>query len=180
MLIALAPQLQDFIPKLFNIEPEARALAERHHELAPIFSVKRLFVQRQALSKYKPEEVQDLDADAAEQAWRQRGLFNVIDLESGWKVDLILRKERAFSREEFSRREPATILGARVFVATAEDTILAKLEWAQRGESERQLRDVAGVLAMRGGDLDRAYLERWAAELGVEAELARVRGEGRA
>jgi hypothetical protein len=67
------------------------------------------------------------------------------------------------------------ILGAHVFVATAEDTILAKLEWAQRGESERQLRDVAGILAMRGPDLDRVYLERWAAELGVEALLARVR-----
>lgn len=112
--------------------------------------------------------------EAAEQAWRQRGLFNVIDLESGWKVDLILRKQRAFSREEFSRRQPATILGARCFVASAEDTILAKLEWARSGESERQLRDVAGILALRGSELDRGYLERWAAELGVAALLERA------
>ncbi|MBP6382068.1 MAG: FAD-dependent oxidoreductase [Pseudomonadales bacterium] len=66
LLIALAPQLEDFVAQLFGIEAEARALAERHHELAPVFSVKRLFVQRQALAKFKPGDVEDLDAEAAE------------------------------------------------------------------------------------------------------------------
>jgi hypothetical protein len=68
LLIALAPQLEDFVAQLFGIEAEARALAEQHHELAPVFSVKRLFVQRQALAKFKPEDVVDLDAEATEQA----------------------------------------------------------------------------------------------------------------
>jgi hypothetical protein len=116
-------------------------------------------------------------AEAAEVAWNRRGQFNVVDLASGWKVDLILRKDRAFSREEFSRREPATMLDAQVFVATAEDTILAKLEWARLGESERQLRDVVGVLGMRGTELDRGYIRRWARELGVEALWDRVQAE---
>ena len=66
LLIALSPQLEDFVARLFGIEAEASALAERHHELAPLFSVKRLFVQRQALAKYKPEDVADLDPEAAE------------------------------------------------------------------------------------------------------------------
>ena len=52
---------------------------------------------------------------------------------------------------------PADIAGVRVFVATAEDTIIAKLEWARAEESERQLRDVVGVLQMRAGELDLAY-----------------------
>jgi NADPH-dependent glutamate synthase beta subunit-like oxidoreductase/NAD(P)H-flavin reductase len=56
LLVALAPHVEDFLPKLFGIEEEARALAERHNELAPIFSVKRLFVQRRALHKVKPED----------------------------------------------------------------------------------------------------------------------------
>ena len=68
LLIALAPQLEDFVAQLFGIEPEARALAAQHHELAPLFSVKRLFVQRQALAKFKPEDVAELDAEATEQA----------------------------------------------------------------------------------------------------------------
>jgi hypothetical protein len=67
LLIALAPQLEDFVAHLFGIEAEARALAARHHELAPIFSVKRLFVQRQALSKFKPEDVASLDPESTEQ-----------------------------------------------------------------------------------------------------------------
>jgi len=54
LLVALAPHLEDFIAKLFGIEAEARALAARHNELAPLYSVKRLFVQRRALHKVKP------------------------------------------------------------------------------------------------------------------------------
>jgi NADPH-dependent glutamate synthase beta subunit-like oxidoreductase/NAD(P)H-flavin reductase len=56
LLVALAPHVEDFIARLFGIEAEVRALAERHNELAPIFSVKRLFVQRRALHKVKPED----------------------------------------------------------------------------------------------------------------------------
>jgi hypothetical protein len=54
LLIALAPHLEDFLARLFGIEAEAQALAARHHELAPLYSVKRLFVQRRALHKVKP------------------------------------------------------------------------------------------------------------------------------
>jgi hypothetical protein len=97
-----------------------------------------------------------------------------IDLVSGWKIDLILRKDRPFSRAEFERRMPARILGTDVFVASAEDTILAKLEWAQLGESDRQLRDVAGVIELCGDTLDRDYIERWTRELGVEGLWERV------
>lgn len=104
---------------------------------------------------------------AADEAWRRRGQFNAVDLESGWKVDLILRKDRPFSLAEFARRIPAEMFGTRVFVATAEDTVLAKLEWARMGESERQMRDVVGILEVARDRLDRVYLERWAEALGV-------------
>jgi len=56
LLIALAPHVEDFIAKLFGIEAEARALAARHNELAPLWAVKRQFVQRRALHKVKPED----------------------------------------------------------------------------------------------------------------------------
>lgn len=120
-----------------------------------------------------------VSAEAAREAGRRRGQFNVVALSSGWKIDLIVRKERPFRREEFRRRQPATLLGAKVFVATAEDTVLAKLESARLGESERQLRDVVGILEVRGDELDLAYIERWAGELGVEALWRRVRAEVR-
>ena len=56
LLVALAPHVEDFLGKLFGIEAEARALAERHNELAPLYSIKRLFVQRRALHKVKPQD----------------------------------------------------------------------------------------------------------------------------
>src|SRR5882757_5892415 len=61
LLIALAPHLDDFIAQLFGIETEVRALSARHTELAPIFSCKRLFVQRKALHKYKAEAAAAID-----------------------------------------------------------------------------------------------------------------------
>jgi hypothetical protein len=104
---------------------------------------------------------------AARDALRRRGQFNVIDMATGWKADLIVRKARSYSVEEFRRRKPERILGVDVFVATPEDTILTKLEWAAISGSERQLRDVTGILDVKREDLDRAYIERWAQELGV-------------
>src|SRR5256712_6169430 len=64
LLVALAPHVEDFLPKLFGIEAQARALAEKHNELAPLYSVKRQFVQRRALHKVK--DIAGVDADALE------------------------------------------------------------------------------------------------------------------
>ena len=109
--------------------------------------------------------------EAAFEAEARKSMFNVIDTVSGWKADLIICKSRPFSLEEFNRRQTIELGGQDVFVASAEDIILSKLEWAKRGESERQLRDAEGVARLQGSALDRAYLRRWAAELGVRESL---------
>jgi len=106
-----------------------------------------------------------VDADAAVEALDRRTSFNVIEIETGWKVDLMVRRDRPFSREELNRRISVRMLGTETYVATAEDTIIAKLEWAQAGESERQLRDVAAILSVNDAMLDHAHLERWIAAL---------------
>lgn len=117
-----------------------------------------------------------VDRDVALDALKRRSMFNVIDLATGWKIDLVIRHGRPFSIEELRRRRPGVILGVPAFVASPEDTILAKLEWAQQGGgSERQLRDCADIVGVQGDALDRAYIERWAAELGVLAEWAQVK-----
>ncbi len=66
LLLALAPHLDDFLARLFGIESEVRALATRHHELAPLYTVKRLFVQRKAMHKIKPAEAEAIDGPALE------------------------------------------------------------------------------------------------------------------
>ena len=66
LLIALSPLLEDFLCRLFGIESEVQSVAARHHELAPLYSVKRLFVQRRALHKVKAAELEAFDAAAGE------------------------------------------------------------------------------------------------------------------
>jgi hypothetical protein len=116
-----------------------------------------------------------VDADAAREALASRTQFNVIDPDSGWKADLIIRKDRPFSREEFARREEAMLPFGTVAVARPEDVILAKLEWSLGGQSERQLDDAEGIVAVSRERLDLAYLERWADELGVRDLWERIR-----
>jgi hypothetical protein len=121
-----------------------------------------------------PEDDYYVDAEAARDALARRSQVNVIDMATGWKIDLIIRKDRPFSVEEFRRREAVDLFGTRVFVATAEDSILAKLEWAKLGDSERQLRDVLGILSVRGASLERGYIEQWAGALGVLEQWRRL------
>lgn len=109
-----------------------------------------------------------MDERAALDALRRRGMFNIIDLSTGWKGDLIIRKDRPFSLEEFRRRQLVEVAGMRLALATPEDVILAKLEWGKSGESSRQIEDAAGILRVRGTELDLDYLEGWVSELGLQ------------
>src|SRR3989442_1614741 len=66
LILEIAPHLDDFLAELFGIQTEFRALAARHHELAPLYTVKRQFVQRRAANKVKPDEAARLDGPALE------------------------------------------------------------------------------------------------------------------
>lgn len=110
------------------------------------------------------------DEFAALEALEHQSQFNVIDYATTWKADLIIKKSRRFSTEEFARRRVHTIAGITVSVATAEDIVLAKLEWYKEGKSARQLEDIVGIIQRQGNALDRQYVEYWARELAVENE----------
>ena len=115
-----------------------------------------------------------VSSEAALDALAHESIFNVVDTVSGWKADLIVRKGRPFSQAEFERRRPIEFEGIRLWVATVEDTIIAKLEWARLGGSARQLEDVAALVRVTGDRLDRAYLDRWIAELGIQQQWRAV------
>jgi hypothetical protein len=105
--------------------------------------------------------------------------FNLIHLETSLKIDFFPLRKRRFSQEEFSRRQPQLLLkdsSQPAYVATAEDTILAKLEWYRAGGevSENQWRDVVGILKVQAGRLDLAHLNRWARDLRVEDLLEKA------
>jgi hypothetical protein len=119
-----------------------------------------------------------VDIPAALDALTVQGQFNAIDASTGWKVDFIIRRDRAFSREEFARRMRADLLGTAAFVATPEDTIIAKLEWAMTSGSARQLADVSALLDVGRDTLDLEYIDRWADSLGVGDAWRAVRDAG--
>jgi len=116
------------------------------------------------------------DLDEALRAHQAESMFNVIDLSTGWKIDFILLKSRPFSREEFRRRIRVNLQGVSLFVASAEDIVVAKLEWSKLAQSQRQIDDVAAILRIRGEKLDRPYIETWGRELHLEDEWSKARG----
>jgi hypothetical protein len=109
----------------------------------------------------------------------RRASFNVIHLDTMLKIDVFVSRDRPFDRRAFERSRPTSIEGAggaTLPISSAEDVVLAKLEWYRRGGevSERQWADVRGVLQVTGSALDLPYLRRNAVELGVGDLLSRA------
>lgn len=106
----------------------------------------------------------------------------MIHIATAFKVDVFVPRASAYADVEMERRQSQLIdedTGDTLMFATAEDTLLAKLLWFRQGSevSDRQWRDVLGILRVAGQSLDGHYLSRWAAELGVADLLDRARGE---
>ena len=112
-----------------------------------------------------------IDEDTLAAQLRAGRSFNVFHAASMTKVDLFPARG-AFEQNQLDRA--VRISGARVM--SAEDALLAKLRWFRLGEetSERQWRDVLGIVATQRGRLDLAHLRRWAGELGVLDLLERA------
>jgi hypothetical protein len=109
-----------------------------------------------------------IDADAARAAILSERMFNLMHLESGVKVDLIIRKSSEFRQVEFGRRRQVAIAGIQTWIVSCEDLILSKLVWALDSNSELQRRDIRQLLA---GAIDLDYIRKWAPNLGVTTLL---------
>jgi hypothetical protein len=123
------------------------------------------------------------DEDRIRSSVEARRSFNLIHLDTMFKIDVFVSKGRPYDLEALRRARPASLEdspSARQFaVASPEDTVLAKLEWFRAGGevSDRQWSDIVGVLKTRRGQIDIGYLQRWAASLGVVDLLERARLE---
>jgi hypothetical protein len=124
-----------------------------------------------------------VDRAAVERAVTHWRSFNAIHLETAFKVDIFVPPAGGFGRQQLARRtqtrigpEPDADMLA---VATAEDTVLAKLDWYRSAgsSSDRQWQDVVGVIKVQGHALDYAYLREWAERLGLAALLDRALSE---
>jgi len=114
------------------------------------------------------------DVEAIRDSIRGRSSFNVIHLPTMYKADVFVLSDDDIYREEMARRQRVSLpFGEEmvtVFIASPEDTVLHKLRWYRMGGqvSDRQWRDVLGVLKVQSGSLDIEYLRSRAVRLGVE------------
>lgn len=120
-----------------------------------------------------------IDAAMMRSAIHRQSSFNLIHLETIFKVDVFILKERPFDRIQFERRGEKTLNidpDHKVYITTAEDIILAKLEWYRLGGevSDRQWQDILSVLKVQENQLQMKYLRQWALELSVSDLLDRA------
>lgn len=114
-----------------------------------------------------------ISPERALQAIQRRSSFNLVHLKSMLKVDIFVLKTDPLSLQEMARRQILPVPGepgTTLHVASAEDTVLQKLLWYQKGHrvSDRQWNDILGVLKVQGSRLDFNYLKKWAARIEID------------
>jgi len=121
-----------------------------------------------------------LDESDVREAVENFGMFNLISVEEGDKVDFWMLTPDSFDQSRFTRRTTVDFMGKQLVVSSPEDTILAKLNWAKlSGGSEKQIHDALRIFEVQHGRLDQTYLQEWAKKLSVEDSLARIEREAR-
>jgi hypothetical protein len=125
-----------------------------------------------------------VDEEMIADAIQRNSSFNILHRETMFKVDIFIPSPRPFQQSQLARAQRQTFEldeAMSANFASAEDTILAKLEWYRLGSetSERQWRDILGVLKTRAGELDLEYLKKWAKDLNIADLLERALKESR-
>jgi hypothetical protein len=124
------------------------------------------------------------DVEMMREAVRHHSSFNVIHLDTMFKVDVFVAKPREFDRSQLARRQSCVLSEdppRRAYITSAEDIVLAKLEWYHIGghTSDRQWRDILGVMKVQKDRLDHDYLRRMATTLGVSDLLEKALDEAK-
>ena len=121
-----------------------------------------------------------LDHESITQALKTQGMFNVIDLREGDKVDFWMLTNSEFDRSRFSRRQGFELLGENVWISSVEDTILAKLRWSELcGGSRKHYLDALKVYEVQYPQVNMEYLTDWVRQLNLTVRFNELIGEAK-
>ena len=159
-----------------------------------VYGISRATMDVDLVSELKSDQVQFLvqalqkdyfiDENMILDAIKNKSSFNLIHLSTMIKIDVFISSGRMFDKSAFSRRKQDKLSedsdSVQVFLCSAEDIILSKLEWYKSGGSvsDRQWKDILGVIKVQGELLDKRYLLKWAEKLGMEDLLEKAFTEG--
>jgi hypothetical protein len=107
-----------------------------------------------------------LNKDAVKEETKRLGMFNVIDHETGFKVDFILRKNTEYRKFEFQRRMKTKVADFDVWIVSPEDLAISKIEWIQQFQSDKQICDIENLLAKP--EIDKHYIKEWCEKLNLQ------------
>ena len=107
-----------------------------------------------------------LNKDTVKEETKRLGMFNLIDFETGFKLDFILRKNTEYHKFEFSRRRKMQIADFDIWIVSPEDLTISKLEWIQQYQSDKQIDDIKNLLAIP--DIDKDYITNWCKKLNLK------------
>jgi hypothetical protein len=152
-----------------------------------VYSIPRMTRDIDLVVEVEPDDVDKIfnlfsedcyiDLDSVTQAVDAETMFNIIHNEWVVKADFIIRKNEAYRREEFSRRQKIVIEDTTIFVVSVEDLILSKLVWGKQSRSDLQFGDVRQMISTVS-QLDWEYMKRWARALGIETLLHKAKEDG--
>lgn len=106
------------------------------------------------------------DKDTIKEAVKRKGIFNIIDHSTGFKIDFIIRKNTEYHDLEFQRRRRIKEFNTELWVVELNDLIIAKIIWIQQYQSERQIFDIQNLLLNPEKDMD--YIKNWCEKLNLQ------------
>lgn len=110
-----------------------------------------------------------LEVIEIETARQSRGHFNIIHTESGLKADCYPSRNHPFLDWALKNRRRISLMGVNVWFAPPEYVILWKLEFHREGGGEKHIRDIRGILAVSGHEIDRSFIAHAVNTLGLSA-----------
>jgi len=146
------------------------------HDIDMVIAIQKSVAKR-LVEAFPPPDFY-LDEDNILDAIKRQSMFNLIDLNTGDKVDFWILTDQPFDQSRFLRKINEEFMGLKLLISSPEDTILAKLRWAKLSSgSEKQFTDALRVYEVQYGKLDINYLEQWAKKLNLDLLWKRLVSE---